>query len=107
MQTKKIIIANWKMQLDLNASLQLAQDLRSQVENAEISEDIEIVVCPSHDAIATVHDILAGSRIRVGAQDVFWQEKGAYTGEVSASMLAAAGASLVIIGHSERRKYLH
>lgn len=107
MAVQKLVIANWKMQLDLNGSIKLAQDLRLAAEGGGLLEHTDVVVCPSFEALATVADLLEGSRFKVGAQDVFWQEKGAYTGEVSASMLRAAGAELVIIGHSERRKYLN
>ncbi len=106
MREQRIVIANWKMQLDLNGSMQLAQDLRISADTIGLPAGTDIVVCPSFDAIAAVSDLMEGSPFRIGAQDVFWQERGAYTGEISASMLKAAGASLVIIGHSERRKYL-
>ncbi len=106
MSERRIVIANWKMQLDLNGSIQLAQDLRISADSLGLPTNTDVVVCPSFDALATIADLMEGSAFRIGAQDLFWQEKGAYTGEVSASMLKAAGAGLVIIGHSERRKYL-
>jgi triosephosphate isomerase (TIM) len=65
----------------------------------------EIVLCPSFPAIPAVVEAVRGSQIAVGAQDMFWEKDGAYTGEVSAHMLAAAGCTHVIIGHSERRQY--
>ncbi len=101
----KIIIANWKMNLAVHESVQVIRTLRKLLAS-RIPESIELVVCPSYDALTAVREELSGSKIRLGAQDVFWQEKGAYTGEVSASMLVAAGASHVLIGHSERRMYL-
>jgi triosephosphate isomerase len=94
------------MQLDLNGSIQLAQDLRMSADTLGLPENTDVVICPSFDALATISELMEGSPFRIGAQDVFWQERGAYTGEVSASMLKAVGAGLVIIGHSERRKYL-
>src|SRR3989344_926208 len=107
MAEQKIVIANWKMQLDLNGSIKLVQDLRTAAEEVGLPEHTDVVVCPSFDALATVADLMEGSRFAVGAQDVFWQEKGAYTGEISASMLRAAGAALAIIGNSARSKYLN
>lgn len=98
-----IIIGNWKMNLDAFAS----QDLANEFRNARLAPGLEVVVCPSYDSLALVREALSGSSIQLGAQDVFWQEKGAYTGEISAAMLAALDVRLVIVGHSERRNYLH
>lgn len=106
MQGQKIVIANWKMSLDLQGSISLTEDLLKVSEDADWPEHTVAALCPSFDALAIVSDLLEGSRFIVGAQDIFWQERGAYTGEVSASMVAACGARLVIIGHSERRTYL-
>ena len=69
------------------------------------SSHAEIVVCPSYVAIAAAVEAARGTNIAIGAQDLFWLKEGAYTGEVSAPMLAAAGCEWVIIGHSERRQY--
>lgn len=104
--TGKIIIANWKMNLDISASVSLAQELLAGIAALRLPDTLEIVACPSYDALSSVGAALAGSSIRLGAQNVFWQEKGPFTGEVSPSMLRAAGVSHVIIGHSERRRYL-
>ena len=107
MAERRTIIANWKMNLDIRASVKLARDIRKRYENLSVTDAVELILCPSYDSLAVVYDVLSGSGIAVGAQDVFWQEKGAYTGEISAAMLLAAGASHVILGHSERRQYLH
>ena len=69
------------------------------------SSHAETVVCPSYVAIAAAVEAARGTNIAIGAQDLFWLKEGAYTGEVSAPMLAAAGCQWVIIGHSERRQY--
>ena len=90
MLSDTIIIGNWKMNLDASAS----QDLASELRNARLAPGPEVVVCPSYDSLALVREALSGSSIQLGAQDVFWQEKGAYTGEISASMLAAHGVRL-------------
>lgn len=68
-------------------------------------EGIEIALCPPFTALTTVTQEVRGSEVGVGAQDMFWEESGAYTGEVSPGMLVAAGCRYVIIGHSERRQY--
>ncbi|GAG14777.1 unnamed protein product, partial [marine sediment metagenome] len=68
-------------------------------------DNIDIVVIPPYTALSEISDILTDSNIGVGAQDVHWEEKGAFTGEVSTAMLRDAGAKYVVIGHSERRTY--
>jgi triosephosphate isomerase (TIM) len=78
----------------------LAQGLRKELGDVQ---DPEVLVCPPFLALAAVREALAGSSIRLGAQDVHWEAKGAYTGEVSTAMLQDVGASAVILGHSERR----
>ena len=65
----------------------------------------EVVICPPFTALGAVAELLAGSVVKLGAQDLFWEEKGAYTGEISPGMLQDVGCDYVIIGHSERRGY--
>jgi triosephosphate isomerase len=85
-------------------AIELANGLKRELfELAE--EKIDIVLCPSFTALSEVAEILFDSNIRLGAQDMYWQEEGAFTGEVCASMLKDAGCNFVIIGHSERRQY--
>lgn len=98
----KIIIANWKMKLGIKKSLELVRQYASNIK----SEDKQIVICPSEIVLKDVSEIIKDSAIKLGAQNVFWEEKGSYTGEVSASMLAEVGCEYVIVGHSERRQYL-
>jgi len=100
---KKYIVANWKMNFNLVESVSLAKKFREQFAGFDKGE---IVVCPSTSALCEVNKILKGGKIRLGAQNVFWEEAGSYTGEVSSEMLAEAGCQYVILGHSERRKYL-
>ena len=95
---KKIIIANWKMQLGLTESVSLAKDLKKL-----FSKQADVVVCPSFVSLTEVAKVLKNSKIMLGGQDCFWEEKGAYTGEVSARSLKETGCEFVIIGHSERR----
>jgi triosephosphate isomerase len=98
-----IIAGNWKMNCLLNEAADLASGVRRLLDGYE---GAEIVVCPPFLAIPTVRQTLNGSRIKLGAQDLHWESKGAYTGEVSPTMLKDAGCSYVIIGHSERRHIL-
>jgi triosephosphate isomerase len=103
MPTKKIIIANWKMSLGLKETIDLAKAFKEKFADFK---DGKVVVCPMSLAICEVAKTLKGSLLSLGAQNVFWEERGAYTGETSASFLAEAGCQYVIIGHSERRIHL-
>jgi len=102
MHDKRIIIANWKMKLGLKETLDLAKDIKAKFKGFKGGE---IAVCPNFISLLEAKKIL-GSTIKVGAQNVFWEGKGAYTGEISPSLLVEAGCEYVIIGHSERRKFL-
>jgi triosephosphate isomerase len=98
-----IIAGNWKMNKTIAEAAALVQTLREALAAAAV-EQVEIVVCPPFVTLAAVKEALAGTKIGVGAQNVFWEEKGAYTGEISPLMLQGL-AQYVIIGHSERRQY--
>ena len=102
MKNEKIIIANWKMKLGLKETLELAKDIKEEFKDFK---DGEIAVCPNFISLIEVKKIF-GSLIKLGGQNVFWEGKGAYTGEISPSLLVEAGCEYVIIGHSERRKFL-
>ncbi len=95
-----LIAGNWKMNLNLASCVALAQGLKTAAENVA---DIDIAVCPPSVYIKSVSDALAGSKIGVGAQDVYFEKDGAFTGEVSTAMLKDVGCQYVILGHSERR----
>ena len=101
--SKKYIIANWKMNLNLAESVNLAKEFKEKF--VDFNEG-EVAVCPSTLALSEVAKALKGSKIKFGAQNVFWEDKGMYTGEISADMLAEVGCQYVILGHSDRRKYL-
>lgn len=100
--SKPIIIANWKMNLSVAQSGELARIMKKSLADAA---DSEVVVCPSFTALAEVSREIRGSIIRLGSQDVFWEERGAYTGEESPQTLTEIGCQYAIIGHSERRQY--
>jgi len=100
---KKYIIANWKMNLNFAESVSLAREFKKKFAGFDKGE---VVICPSILALSQARGILKGSVIKLGAQNVFWEDKGMYTGEISADMLAEIGCQYVILGHSDRRKYL-
>jgi triosephosphate isomerase len=99
----KIIIGNWKMKKDLKESIDFSKALKEEFKDFDKKE---VAVCPDFVSLKSVKRNLAGSGIKLGAQDVFWEGNGAFTGEVPAETLKQAGCKYVIIGHSERRKYL-
>ncbi len=97
-----IIAGNWKMNTTLNEAIALISRLRPRLEHAR---GVEIVLCPPFVSLVVVRELLKGSPIKLGVQNVYYQEKGAFTGEVSAFMLADL-CQYVIVGHSERRQYM-
>lgn len=99
---KPVIAGNWKLYKTKTEALALIEELVPLVKGVE---NVEIVVAPVFTVLPTLIGALAGTEISLAGQDVFWEDEGAYTGEVSPRMLMDAGASHVIIGHSERREY--
>ena len=96
------IAGNWKMHMTVPE----ARDLVGAIVKASLGlQEAEMVVAPPFTALHGVKDILEGSSVQLAAQNIFWEEKGAYTGEISPAMLRDAGCQYVIIGHSERRQY--
>jgi len=99
--TRKLFIAgNWKMNTSPAGAVELAQALVGKIGQVEA---VDLAVCPPFVHLGSVGKVLAGSKIALGAQDVFYENDGAYTGEVSAAMLNDLGCAYVICGHSERR----
>lgn len=98
---KPIIAGNWKMNKTIPEALELIHDLIPLVKDARA----EVVVCPSFICLSSVKDAIAETNIQLGAQNMHWEEKGAFTGEVSPEMLKDLGVDFVILGHSERRQY--
>ncbi|MCC6758306.1 MAG: triose-phosphate isomerase [Candidatus Omnitrophica bacterium] len=100
---RKIIIAgNWKMFKTSFEAVELVNELKRTL--SDVSE-VDVVVCPPFTALAEVQDVLLETNIGVGAQNMYWEDSGAFTGEVSAPMIKAIGVQYVIIGHSERRQF--
>src|SRR5271157_1830418 len=102
---RKLIAGNWKMNLGANDARAMIADLRKQIDPlaATLIKDRDLLIAPATVVIPAVAQALAGSSIALGAQNIHWEDSGAFTGEVSAPMLKAFGVSHVIIGHSERR----
>ncbi len=98
----KIIAGNWKMNMTNIEAVRLARQL---VEHAGETDNPRVVICPPYTALSEVSATIKGSRIFMGAQNMYFKESGAFTGEISPSMLLTTGASYVILGHSERRIY--
>ncbi|MGH2689247.1 MAG: triose-phosphate isomerase [Actinomycetota bacterium] len=106
MARKPVIAANWKMNKTHLEGMHYIEDLRNRLDDRDY-RSVDVVVCPPFTALRTVQTTIDGADIPValGAQDVHWLGSGAYTGEVSAPMLAKLSVRYVIIGHSERREY--
>src|SRR5579872_5368348 len=97
---RKIIAGNWKLNKTCAEAVELIEDLKPRLADRP---DVETVVCPVYTALYVAHQALAGSGIGLGAQNLFWKESGAYTGQVAPSMLTDVGVQYVILGHSEAR----
>lgn len=98
---KPIIAGNWKM----NNTIEQTKDLIKGIIEIELSEDVETVLCVPYTSIQTAKGLTSDTGIKIGAQNLHWEKKGAYTGEISSQMLKELGTEYVIIGHSERRQY--
>ena len=101
MARRKIIAGNWKMNMTPSEAVELVNTLKPLVAN----EEVDVVFCVPAIDIVPVVEAVKGSNIHVGAENMYFEEKGAYTGEISPNMLVDAGVKYVILGHSERREY--
>ncbi|MCJ7733400.1 MAG: triose-phosphate isomerase [Anaerolineales bacterium] len=100
---KACVAGNWKMNKTVEESIVLVNELLPGLEGIDA---VDSVICPTFTALAKVADLLKGSSILLGAQNLFWEAQGAYTGEIAPQMVAEL-AEYVILGHSERRAYFH
>ena len=101
MSRKKIIAGNWKMNMTPSEAVKLVETLKPLVAN----DDVDVVFCVPAIDILPVVEAAKGSNIQVGAENMYFEEKGAFTGEISPNMLTDAGVKYVVLGHSERREY--
>ena len=100
---RPIVAGNWKMNKTARESVALIEELRPLLD--EECAGCDVVLCPPLTSFSSAHAALAGSPIRLGAQNMHWQAEGAYTGDVSPAMILTSGCTYVILGHSERRQY--
>ena len=101
MARRKIVAGNWKMNMTPSQAVALCEELKDVVK----SDNVDVVYCVPAIDIVPVVEAVKGTNVEVGAENMYFEEKGAYTGEISAEMLVDAGVKYVIIGHSERRDY--
>src|SRR4030043_1337655 len=101
---KPFIAGNWKMNTNAEEAVELASGL---LPVAKENSNVEVVIAPPFVHFAAIAKVIKESRVRLSAQNMFWEDRGAYTGEISPVMLSEYGCSHVIIGHSERRMYMH
>jgi triosephosphate isomerase len=101
MARRKIVAGNWKMNMTPSQAVALCNELKDLVK----SDDVDVVYCVPAIDIVPVVEAVKGTNVQVGAENLYIEDKGAYTGEISADMLVDAGVKYVVIGHSERREY--
>ena len=101
MSRRKIIAGNWKMNMTPSEAVALAETLKPLVK----TDEADVVFCVPAIDLIPVMEAVKGTNIEVGAENMYYEEKGAFTGEISPAMLTDAGVKYVIIGHSERREY--
>jgi len=97
---KSVIAGNWKMNNDINESQKLVSEILNGLGN---DDKCGVIVCPPFTSLSEVHTLVKNSVIKLGAQNMYFEKSGAFTGEVSADMLKSVGCEYVILGHSERR----
>jgi len=99
-----LIAGNWKMYKDVNEAVELAASLKNLLKDVP-SDKAEVAICPPFIDLQAVGNVIKGSNIKLGAQNMYAAQEGAFTGEISPLMLRSVGAHYVILGHSERRQY--
>ncbi|MGE5280432.1 MAG: triose-phosphate isomerase [Deltaproteobacteria bacterium] len=101
---RKLIAGNWKMNKGVTEAIALANGLKRELIDIET---VDIALCPPFTALDSVNEIITESNLQLGAQDVYWETAGAFTGEISPLMLKDLGCAYGIVGHSERRQFFH
>lgn len=91
----------------MNYSVNMADNFVSEIKDRINTEEVEVVLCPNYISLERISDLIDGTNIKLGAQNVYFEDKGAYTGETSVDMLASVNVKYCIVGHSERRKYFN
>ena len=99
-----IVAGNWKMHNTIQESIALAKAIKDGIASVKKGE---VIIAPPYTALASVSETIKGSRVSLAAQNMFYEDKGAYTGEIAPGMLKDIDCAYVLIGHSERRKYFH
>lgn len=97
---KKIIVGNWKMNFSVNE----AENFVTEILGSINTNEVDVVICPNFTALDRISNLLEGTNIKLGSQNVYYENKGAFTGEISPSMLYSIGVEYCIVGHSERRQ---
>ena len=100
-----VIAANWKMNKDIPNGIELLEGIKKSILGKELHKKVRIVLCPPFILLDRAHALLNASPLALGAQNMHFENDGAFTGEISGSMLRSAGCEYVILGHSERRAY--
>lgn len=98
---RKVVAGNWKMNMNLSGTIELISAIKNELSKSDSKS--EVIVCPPFTSLETAVTLVKGSAIKVGAQNMHYENDGAFTGEISADMLKSVGCEYVIIGHSERR----
>jgi len=100
-----IIAGNWKMNMNNSETKAFLDELKIKINNFEFINNIKIIICPPFTSLMTAKNCIANTKIKLGAQNMYYKNSGAFTGEISPLMLNEIGCDYVIIGHSERRQY--
>ena len=98
---RKVVAGNWKMNNDLSQSVNLISEIKNAITGKELNA--EVIICPPFTSLETANALVKDTNVKLGAQNMNFEDSGAFTGEISASMLKSVGCEYVILGHSERR----
>ncbi len=101
---KKVIAGNWKMNKDIHETVTLVNEIKERL-NGLSNNKVDVIICPPFTSLVIASGLIKGSALKLGAQNMYYKDEGAYTGEISARMLKSIGCEYVILGHSERRQY--